>query len=210
MRRSLLPPRFGPFRRRFRYTGRKAAFGGAAILIMLLLLLADRAGVFGRGKSGDWETYQARQFKVVHVVDGDTLDIDVPDGRHDSTRIRMLGLDTPETVHPNKPVQYFGKEASDYLKGVAAGKTVTVQLDRVRMRDDYGRLLAYVLLDGANLNERMIAEGYGYADPRFPHPLKSRFHARMIEARKAGRGLWAGVKEEELPYYLQRQPAERP
>ena len=64
--------------------------------------------------SGDIEKYNAKTFAVIHVVDGDTLDINISDGRYNHTRIRLWGIDTPETKKPNSPVMYFGPEASDF------------------------------------------------------------------------------------------------
>jgi len=160
-----------PQERRVRYAVRKSIYLLAAAVIIIGLILADRAGLFGLAPKSDWEKYHNKQFKVVHIVDGDTIDVDCPDGRFRHTRIRLLGVDTPETVKPNTPVQYYGPEARRFTEQMAYGKIVTLKLDRMRTRDRYNRLLAYVILpDGRNLNLQIIAEGYGYADPRFDHP----------------------------------------
>src|SRR5690606_13467423 len=95
---------------------------------------------------------------VVSIVDGDTIKIDW-NGKTES--IRLIGVDTPETVHPNKPVQEYGKEASDFTKAQLTGETVFVEVD-IEQRDRYGRLLGYVYTeDGTMFNARLIAEGYG-------------------------------------------------
>src|SRR5690606_19653965 len=101
----------------------------------------------------------------------DTLDIAAADGDMATTRIRLIGVDTPETQHPTGGPMYYGQEATDFAKRLAEGRQVTVLLDTVSdERDRYGRLLAYVVLpDGRVLNEVMIREGYGYADSRFRH-----------------------------------------
>ena len=191
-----------PQERRVRYAVRKSIYLLAAAVIIIGLILADRAGLFGLAPKSDWEKYHNKQFKVVHIVDGDTIDVDCPDGRFRHTRIRLLGVDTPETVKPNTPVQYYGPEARRFTEQMAYGKIVTLKLDRMRTRDRYNRLLAYVILpDGRNLNLQIIAQGYGYADPRFDHPLKRQFKLAQDEARKHLRGLWKGISENSLPYY---------
>ncbi|MBZ0271362.1 thermonuclease family protein [bacterium] len=132
--------------------------------------------------------------KVLHAVDGDTLAIQI-DGRTD--KVRLIGVDTPETVHPSKPVQYFGKEASAFTHKIVDGKTVRLELDQASAatnhRDKYGRLLAYVFLeDGTLLNAEIIRQGYGHAYTRFPFAKMEEFRTLEREAREAGRGLWAG------------------
>lgn len=130
---------------------------------------------------------------VTRAVDGDTLAIQI-DGHKD--KVRLIGVDTPETVDPRKPVQYFGKEASAFTHKMADGKTVRLELDQASAatnhRDKYGRLLAYVYLpDGMLLNSEIIKQGYGHTYTRFPFAKMEEFRALEREAREAGRGLWA-------------------
>ena len=106
--------------------------------------------------------------------------------------VRLIGVDTPETVHPTKTVQHFGAEASAYTKAALEGNTVTLEADPTGdTRDRYGRLLRYVHLDGQNFNARLIREGYGHAIRRFRYSLKTQFIRLEDSARKAGRGLWS-------------------
>lgn len=133
---------------------------------------------------------------VLHAVDGDTLAIQI-EGR--AEKVRLVGVDTPETVHPNKPVEYFGKEASAFTHRMADGKTVRLEFDQASAatghRDKYGRLLAYVFLpDGTLLNAEIIRQGYGHAYTRFPFAKMEEFRNLEREAREAGRGLWGGVE----------------
>lgn len=126
---------------------------------------------------------------VMKVVDGDTLKLS------DGQTVRLIGVDTPETKHPTKPVQYFGKEASAFTKRTAEGKTVTLEYDQQRI-DKYGRTLAYVYLpDGRMLNAEIIKQGYGFAYTRFPFKYMEEFRSYEREAREAGRGLWAQEAE---------------
>ncbi len=96
---------------------------------------------------------------VTRVVDGDTL---VLDG---GERIRLIGVDTPETVHPQKPVEYFGKEASAFTRRMADGQEVRLEYDQQR-RDRYGPTLAYVWLpDDSLLNLEIIRRGSSSNSP---------------------------------------------
>ena len=188
--------------RRLRYAFRKALLVLCGAAIVAGLVAADRFGVFGWAPTPDREKYDGKTFRVVHVVDGDTLDLDVPDGRHSRTRVRLWGVDTPETVRPNVPPQHFGRQASEFTKAQTLGKTVRLELEPYQnTRGDYGRLLAFVRLpDGHMLNRLLIEEGYGYADPRFEHHLKPEFRLPR-RAQDSRRGLWADVTNDDLPYY---------
>lgn len=158
-------------------------------------------------KSYDFEKYHTKTFTVVNVVDGDTIDIDAPDGKYDHTRIRFWGIDTPETKNPKTGVMYFGPEASDFTKKATLGKKVTIYLDEAnRTRGKCGRLLAYVQLsDERFLNEVLIAEGFGYADLRFRHSFYNKYKQLEAAARSTKKGLWSKAKREQLPSWLQRE-----
>lgn len=126
---------------------------------------------------------------VVRVVDGDTLEVELDTG---SERVRLLGIDTPETVHPDKPVECFGPEASDRMKQMAPPGT-ELRLERdTELRDRYGRLLAYAYLpDGTFVNLSMVSDGYATTlniDPNRAH--RDELSAAQRDARQAGRGLW--------------------
>ena len=121
------------------------------------------------------------------VVDGDTIVVEI-DGKHE--KIRLIGVDTPETVHPSKPVEYFGKEASEFTKSMVEGKQVRIEFDWQK-RDKYGRLLAYIFLtDGTFVNAEIVKQGYGHAYTRFPFKYLDEFRRYEKEAREKGLGLW--------------------
>lgn len=127
---------------------------------------------------GAWRT-------VVRVVDGDTLLLD------GNERVRLIGVDTPETVDPRRPVQRFGKEASAFTRSRVEGRRVRLAFDRERT-DRYGRTLAYVYLeDGTFLNAELVRLGYAHAYTRFPFQYMDEFRAYEREARENRRGLWA-------------------
>jgi len=187
--------------RRVRYASRRVMTLLAVAIVAAGLIVADRYGAFGSKTARDMETYDGRSFRVARVVDGDTLDIDAPGGRH-ATRVRLWGVDTPETVKPNTPVQHFGPEAGAFTEQMTKGKTVTLKLELRNTRDKYGRLLAYVILpDGDMLNRLIVERGYGYADPRYPHAYMTEFKRLQRTAINARAGLWKDVRHEDLPYY---------
>ncbi len=129
---------------------------------------------------------------VLHVVDGDTVTVQIGSVKE---TIRLIGIDTPEVVDPRKPVQCFGKEASDKAKELLSGKTIFLQSDSSQgERDKYKRLLRYVFLeDGTNFNEYMIREGYAheYTYQSNPYQYQNEFIRAQEDARKNKRGFWA-------------------
>jgi len=131
--------------------------------------------------------------KVIEHVDGDTVKVSIsnpPAGLQPFETIRMLGVDTPEIVHPQKQVEYFGKEASEFTKTWLLGKPVLLAFDW-NLRDKYKRLLAYIyLLDGSCYNARLVSEGYAHAYTEFPFQFLEEFRALEREARETVRGLW--------------------
>lgn len=135
---------------------------------------------------------ERRAATVVRVVDGDTVDVQLA-GR--TERLRLIGMDTPETVDPRQPVQCFGREASARAKALLPeGTQVRIAGDPTQdTRDQYGRLLVYLWLpDGRLFNEVMIAEGYAHEYTyRVPYQRQVAFKQAEREAREAGRGLWA-------------------
>ena len=155
-------------------------------------------------KASDHGKYHSKIFTVMNVIDGDTFDIDIPDGRDPHTRIRLLGIDTPETGAERTGVMYFGPEASEFTKKMALGKSVTVYLDSPNpTRGKFGRLLAYVKLpDGGFLNEILLTEGYAYADSRFSHSFYNKYRQLQSRARSSNKGLWQNVTPNQLPGWL--------
>ena len=129
---------------------------------------------------------------VRSVADGDTFTVQFDTG--EEARIRMLGVDTPETVDPRKPVQCFGKEASAFTKRALTDARVRLEPDpQADERDIYGRLLRNVITeDGVDLNAQLVAEGFAHAYLSFPlDPLRKKQLADLeAEAKAAGRGLW--------------------
>ena len=123
----------------------------------------------------------------IRAVDGDTIIVNIAGQKE---RVRLIGVDTPETKHPRKPVQRYGKEAYNFTWRMAEGKKVRLEFDQ-NQRDRYKRLLAYVFLeDGTFLNAEIIKQGYGYVYTKFPFKYMNEFRNYEREARIRKRGLW--------------------
>jgi micrococcal nuclease len=158
-----------------------------------------------QARAHDLEKYHKKTFKVVKVIDGDTLDIDIPDVNHNYTRVRLWGVDSPETKSRYSSVMYFGPEAAEFAKKTALGKQATIYLEEHDTRGKFGRLLAYVQLpDVGFLNEALISEGFAYTDLRFRHSLYQKYKQLESSARRQQKGLWKEVTREQLPEWLKR------
>lgn len=128
---------------------------------------------------------------VVRVIDGDTIVVADSGGR--ILRVRLLGMDTPETVDPRKPIQCYGPQASAYTKHLLTGRRVTLRYDRV-LHDRYGRVLAYVYRTGPRplfVDADLVARGYARTLTIPPNTAHAAELARLqAAAALAGRGLW--------------------
>lgn len=130
--------------------------------------------------------------RVIRVIDGDTIEIE------GNIKLRYIGIDTPETKHPIKGVQCFGKEASNKNKELVEGKMIRMEKD-VSETDKYGRLLRYIWLVEPHatksselfVNDFLVRQGYAHAST-FPPDVKysNQFVSAQKEARENNRGLW--------------------
>lgn len=163
----------------------------AAVLVGLAGLSSMLAGC-----GEDPATAAPGEARVLSVVDGDTVRVRLGNG---SETVRLLGIDTPETVHPTKPVECFGREASRRTKELLpVGTTVRLERD-LEARDRYGRLLAYVRrADGTFVNLALLEEGYALPLTIPPNVAYAEsFAAAGRGAREEGRGLWASCPAEQ-------------
>jgi micrococcal nuclease len=131
-------------------------------------------------------------YAVSQVYDGDTIAVQM-DNR--TEKVRMIGVDTPETHKPNSPVECGGPEASDYTKKMLSGTQVRLETDPTNQnRDRYDRLLRYIYLpDGRLFNKLLITEGYGTPYTSFPFQKKQEFIEAGLQAKLQNKGVWAGV-----------------
>jgi micrococcal nuclease len=128
--------------------------------------------------------------QVVKVIDGDTIDVSL-NGK--AARIRIIGIDTPETVDPREPVQCFGREASARTAELVSGKSVQLVADPTQdERDRYNRLLRYVEVDGKDLGLELIRGGYAHEYTYdVPYQRQAEYKAAYREAREKRDGLWS-------------------
>jgi micrococcal nuclease len=126
-------------------------------------------------------------YQLKRVVDGDTI-IVFPE-----LVIRLIGVNTPETVKPEHPVEPLGPEATAFTKHFLAGGTVRLSFDRERV-DRYGRFLAYVWVGDEMLNEALLRAGLARYEPQFRYSesVKRRFRQAQQDAKQAGLGIWSG------------------
>jgi len=133
-------------------------------------------------------------FRVSRVVDGDTIHV-TRNGQR--TKVRLLGIDTPETVHPSEPIDCFGPEASDFAKERLDGRSVVLEFDPGQPRlDRFGRTLAYVWVDGEMFNAAALRDGYAEQyrkDDR--HPWAADFAQLESDARDRSLGLWGACPD---------------
>ena len=166
-------------------------------LALVVLVLAAGAGgagasgiLGGGGDADDRASASGDVGRVVEVVDGDTIHVQLGSARE---KVRYIGIDTPETKDPRRPVQCFGRQASEFNARLVGGERVRLVRD-VQARDRYGRLLAYVyrVRDRRFVNAELAR--LGYAQPLSIAPdvrFADRFAALAREARDHDRGLWS-------------------
>ncbi len=130
---------------------------------------------------------------MTEFADGDTIVVDM---NGNGERVRFIGVDTPETKDPRKPVQCYGKEAGLFTEKLIGRNRVRLQADPLNTdRDRYDRLLRYVYLpDGTNVNAEIIKQGYGFYYPYFPFSKKDEFKSLSDQAQSAKSGLWSACK----------------
>ena len=161
------------------------------LVVLALVAAAGGAGAGGVLDGGDDAAPGAADVgRVVKVIDGDTIHVQVGSVRE---KVRYIGVDTPETKDPRKPVQCFGQRASDFNAELVGDERVRLVRD-VEERDRYGRLLAYVhrVRDGLFVNAELVRLGYAQPLTIAPNVRHAeRFGSLARDARGAGRGLWA-------------------
>lgn len=131
----------------------------------------------------------ASDYTVTETIDGDTIKVKMGDKIE---TIRFIGVDTPETHDPRKPVQCYGPEASAFTKQLLLHKQVRLEADpNDSDRDKYGRLLRYIYVGDTLINQELIKQGYGFAYVVFPFTRKTDFVETENSARAQGVGLWS-------------------
>ena len=170
---------------------RRLRFNAPTVILLIVVLAAVWAKWREPPKPAPPDVLLPGTYRVERVVDGDTLELE------NSARVRLLGVDTPETVKPNHPVEPWGPEASAFTRSLIQGQDIRLEFDKERV-DRYGRYLAYVWYrDEASgeeklLNEELIRAGLGRAATEFRYSdnMKRRFRRAEEEAQAAGAGIW--------------------
>ncbi|MDP2323500.1 MAG: thermonuclease family protein, partial [Gammaproteobacteria bacterium] len=130
-------------------------------------------------------------YRVERIIDGDTVELAI-DGRR--VKVRLVGIDTPESHFPGRPVERFADEATEFVRGLIDGRFVYLEYDAMCDRQDsFGRTLAHLFRapDGMWVNLEIVRQGLGIVYDRFPFTNEDLFHSYEDEARAAGRGLWS-------------------
>jgi micrococcal nuclease len=137
---------------------------------------------------GPPEALSEGAYEVERVIDGDTILLT------NHARVRLIGVNTPETVKPDQAKEPWGEEAKEFTRQFVVGGQVRLEFDRER-QDKYQRFLAYVWVGDQMLNEELIRQGLGRAEPgyRYSAAIKRRFLQAEQEAKAAGRGIWSGA-----------------
>jgi len=180
-------------------------FAEGSLAVIVLGLAAW--GVTGGLATGDERRPHARgttgeeRGRVKRVVDGDTLVVTVNGA---DERVRLLGIDTPEPPRQGRPGEYLAGEASAVARSLVSGWDVVLRGDPLREnRDDYGRLLRYVVLaDGTLLNAELLRSGHAKVFTRYRFAREEEFLALEAQARERGAGLWAAEGLAEIEWNL--------
>ncbi len=140
-------------------------------------------------------------YRVERVIDGDTLLL----ANH--ARVRLQGIDTPETVKPDHPVEAWGLEATAFTREFVAGGTVRLQFGLER-KDQYDRFLAFVWVGDRMLNEELVRAGLATAELGFHYrpAMKRRMAAAEDEAKAAKRGMWSNERNESKQTHESKRP----
>lgn len=180
----------------------------SSVLAALVIIFAQQQGwIPGTEKiETTVENTTPGRYNVISFDDGDTIVVDMQ-GRKE--QVRFIGVDTPETKDPRKPVQCYGKQASSFTKQVIGEQPVRLEADpESTNRDRYDRLLRYVYLpNGTNLNLLLVNEGFGFAITGFPFTKMDEFVAAQNQARTKQKGLWGQCQLETVNDILRTVPA---
>lgn len=168
-----------------------------ALTMLPLLIIADQRGWLATRPVDDMAAYHGRRASVLRVIDGDTLEVDLPDQLHQrsATRVALWGLNCPEPARAGRPSEPFSSDATALTTSLCANASVILWLESHRTRDGLGRVLAHVELpDGARLNERLLSAGLAKLDERWPHTMLTRYAQLEFSARRKAVGMWTRHK----------------
>jgi endonuclease YncB( thermonuclease family) len=179
-----------------------------SLLISLVIIFLQQKGYLDKPSEKAQDAIEKSTpglYQVTHFDDGDTIQVDM-EGKKET--VRFIGVDTPETHDPRKPIQCFGKSAAAFTRNLIGQNRVRLAADLTNSnRDRYQRLLRYVYLpDGTLVNQKIIADGYGFALVGFPFTKMEEFKAAEKQARENNKGLWGGCSIDTSSGHNQTNP----
>jgi micrococcal nuclease len=157
-------------------------------ILLLLIFLTGKFLVLSLHK----KSFKKFSAKVIEVIDGDTIKIETGE------IVRLLGIDAPETNHPDLPYQTYGQEAKDYLRKRILNRTCVFEFDENNKYDIYNRILAFVYLDNNLINAEMVKNGYAYVYTKSKNIKTKEFLILENIARKSKKGLWGIINERKV------------
>lgn len=165
----------------------------SAFIALILLIISTLQGNYVSLPDNKLVSTTPGYYRVLRIEDGDTITVDM--NGHDE-RVRFIGVDTPETQDPRKPVQCFGKAASEFTKQLIGTNSVRLESDPLSSnRDRYNRLLRYIYLpDGRLVQSEILKSGYGFAYVSFPFTRSEEFLNYQRGAREGNQGLWSSCE----------------
>lgn len=164
------------------------------IAVLALVITLDRAGFLLAPRLDDFGRYHDQHVLVMRVIDGDTIEVSMPDRLHGSpsTHVRLWGLDCPEVARGGVPGEPWSDEARVMARQLAEGSRVRLIIEPGRIRDSFSRILAHVELpDGRSLNRELLAAGLASADDRWPHARLLTYEQAEFFARAHEVGIWS-------------------
>ncbi|MGH2956810.1 MAG: thermonuclease family protein [Solirubrobacterales bacterium] len=184
---------------------RRGAWRGPALGLLVAALALSRCGEAGdRLPGGEAEQAAELTARVIDVVDGDTIEVELPDGSEED--VRYIGIDTPETAKPDSPAECGAPRASAVNGQLVGGREVSLRFGAER-RDDYGRLLAYVFVAPPGpgrrpvfVNAELVRRGLARPLTIAPNDARAALFERLAtRAAQAGRGLWGACTLSSTP-----------
>jgi micrococcal nuclease len=187
--RNLLRKEFNMTKRKFKYKYKSISWLAIVLFTIMMVVVIQQTSSDGQATIRNENNLISAL--VTRVVDGDTMKVTLDDGRATKETIRLLLVDTPETVHPTKDMEPFGPEASSFAKRLLTNQKVQLEID-VSERDKYGRLLVYLWLGDQMFNELLLEEGLARVAYVIPPNIKyvDQFRAIQQKSQKSAKGIW--------------------
>jgi endonuclease YncB( thermonuclease family) len=165
------------------------------IALLTALLIADHNGWLLVRQCDDVVAYHGVKAHVLRVIDGDTIEVNLPDSlnQRPATRIHLWGVNCPEPARPGRAAEALADEATAFVQSRANDQHVILWLESHQTRDAFGAVLAHVELpDGTKLNEELLLAGLAKAEERWPHTMLVRYSQCELSAKRKRLGIWSG------------------